>query len=131
MTYETWQFFKETYVPITNPWMPRNNFSFDRSSTPADLIELAHKENRLWAVYMGEADNGDEPTFIMNGRAINSFAYYFTAVPGHGEQILLSVRRTCKECEGSGENCESCDSQGGSWIDVSTDELIAQWEDSI
>lgn len=131
MTYQTWQFFKETYVPITNPWMHKNKFSFDRSSTPADLIELAQKENRLWTAYIGEADNGDEPTFIINGTAINSLAHYITEKPGEGEEVLLSVRRVCEDCEDSGEECQSCDSRGGTWIDVSTQELIVQWEDSV
>lgn len=110
--------------------MPRNKFSFDRSNTPADLIELALKENRLWTVYIGEADNGDEPTFIINGKAINSICYYITEVPGSGEEILLSVRRICDECEDNGQDCQTCDSHGGTWIDVSTHELITEWESS-
>ena len=128
MAYSTWQSFQETYFPITNPWFPKLKYTFDKSTTPSDLIELEHKENRLWTVYMGEADNGDEPTFITNGTAINSLAHYITEIPGNGEEVLLSVRRVCDACKDNGQDCQTCNSRGDGWIDVSSDELIAQWE---
>ena len=132
-TFITLDTFKELYSPITNPWDPKSRYAFQKESTPKDLLDKAALESRLWHLYIRQASNNDDVTTLTNeAGGFGLVCFWITEKPVEGiAEVLLSVYRTCEECEASGDDCESCESQGGDWIDVSTHEAIVSWEESI